>query len=219
MLQVSSATPASRLSERAGGSIGAARRLAPSCENSSAFSLPGDALLERATAHASAPGVELRLQAGSASTSRASHPGDCRWLLEKIDHVDEIDFVRDVARPLPALVMADLLGVDAADRGDFLVWSDDMASFIGSPHPSMELARRAQTSLVAVNEYFRAILPERRRHLGEDLVSLLIRAEQDGRVITTKELLAQCSMLCLAAKIIVVDQFTERCHVLCFGID
>src|SRR5439155_15663042 len=71
-------------------------------------------------------------------------------LLDKIDHTDEIDFVREFARPLPALVMADLLGVDAADRADFLLWSDDIASFIGSPTPSMELARRAQTSLVAV---------------------------------------------------------------------
>src|SRR5438445_524942 len=80
----------------------------------------------------------------------------------------------------------------------------DVASVLRDPRLSAQRAggwanrSGPQASLVAVNEYFRAILPERRRHLGEDLVSLLIRAEEDGRVITTKELLAQCSMLLFA---------------------
>jgi cytochrome P450 len=119
-------------------------------------------------------------------------------LLDRIEPADEIDFMREFARPLPALAIADQLGVDAADRADVLAWSDDIAAFIGSPLPSMEVARRAQAGLVALTDYFRAILPHRRRHLGDDLVSLLIRAEDAGKIITTKELLAQCSTLLFA---------------------
>ena len=110
----------------------------------------------------------------------------------------EIDFIRDFARQLPALVIADMLAIDPADQSNFVAWSDDIAHFIGSPTPSMEIARQAQSSLVALNDYFRALLPQRRLHPGDDLISQLIRAEASGGVITTNELLAQCCTLLFA---------------------
>jgi cytochrome P450 len=110
----------------------------------------------------------------------------------------EVDFIRDFARQLPALVIADMLAIDPADQSDFVAWSDDIAHFIGSPTPSMEVARQAQSSLVALNDYFRALLPQRRLHPGDDLISQLIRAEATGGVITTNELLAQCCTLLFA---------------------
>ena len=108
------------------------------------------------------------------------------------------DFMRDFARPLPALVIAAMLGIDGDDRAEFVAWSDDIADFIGSPTPTIEIARRAQTSLVAMNAYFRAILPQRRSHPGDDLISQLMLAEANGGIITTKELLAQCCTLLFA---------------------
>ena len=51
---------------------------------------------------------------------------------------------------------------------------------------------------MALNEYFRALLPQRRLNLGDDLISVLIRAEETGTLITEKELLAQCTMLLFA---------------------
>ncbi|QRX84307.1 cytochrome P450 [Glaciimonas sp. PAMC28666] len=108
------------------------------------------------------------------------------------------DFMRDFARPLPALVIAAMLGIDGDDRAEFVAWSDDIADFIGSPTPTMEIARRAQISLIAMNDYFRAILPQRRSHPGEDLISQLTLAEASGGIITTKELLAQCCTLLFA---------------------
>jgi cytochrome P450 len=112
----------------------------------------------------------------------------------------QFDFMRDFARPLPALVIAGMLGIAAADRSEFVAWSDDIAAFIGSPTPTLEIARAAQASLVAMNEYFRQLLPQRRaapRDSG-DLMSQLIRAEATGGIITTKELLAQCCTLLFA---------------------
>ncbi|WP_395825916.1 cytochrome P450 [Collimonas sp.] len=110
----------------------------------------------------------------------------------------EFDFMRDFARPLPALVIAGMLGIGAADRSEFVAWSDDIAAFIGSPTPTLEIARRAQISLIAMNEYFRQLLPQRRAAPGDDLMSQLIRAEASGGIITTKELLAQCCTLLFA---------------------
>ncbi|MFC5475019.1 cytochrome P450 [Paraherbaspirillum soli] len=110
----------------------------------------------------------------------------------------QFDFMEDFARPLPALVIASMLGIAAADRTDFVAWSDDIAAFIGSPTPTLEIARRAQTSLIAMNEYFRELLPQRRQQPGDDLVSQLLAAEAAGGIITTKELLAQCCTLLFA---------------------
>jgi cytochrome P450 len=110
----------------------------------------------------------------------------------------QFDFMRDFARPLPALVIASMLGIAAEDRSEFVAWSDDIAAFIGSPTPTLDIARAAQVSLVAMNEYFRQLLPQRRAALGDDLMSQLIRAEATGGIITTKELLAQCCTLLFA---------------------
>ena len=108
------------------------------------------------------------------------------------------DFMRDFARPLPALVMAGLLGIEGDDRDDFVAWSDDIAAFIGTPTPTLEIARRAQLGLSAMTGYFQRLLPQRRRAPGHDLVSQLVRAEATGGILTTNELLAQCCTLLFA---------------------
>jgi cytochrome P450 len=95
-------------------------------------------------------------------------------LLQHAGTAEEIDFMRDVARPLPALVIAEMLAIAPADQESFVAGSDDIAAFIGSPTPTQEIARVAQSSLVALNEYFRDLLPQRRKHPGADLISQLI---------------------------------------------
>ncbi|MCK7502151.1 MAG: cytochrome P450 [Comamonadaceae bacterium] len=91
-----------------------------------------------------------------------------------------------------------MLDIDPADRADFIAWSDDIAAFIGSPQPTLDLALRAQSSSIALSDYFRSLLPLRRNSPGDDLISQLIRAQGEGRVITEKELVAQCAMLLFA---------------------
>jgi cytochrome P450 len=125
-----------------------------------------------------------------------------RLLSQVIASADEatatFDFMTHFARPLPALVIAEMLGIDGADQAEFVAWSDDIAGFIGTPTPTMDIARRAQSGLLAMTEYFRCLLPQRRQQLGDDLISQLLRAEADGSIITTTELLAQCCTLLFA---------------------
>ena len=122
-------------------------------------------------------------------------------LLDAMSAVDVdagVDFMQALARPLPADVMAMLMDIPAADRGDFIAWSDDLASFIGAPLPSHEQARSAQTSLLAMGGYFERLVTERRGAPGDDLVSRLLRAETVGDIRSGAELLAQCAMLLFA---------------------
>jgi cytochrome P450 len=118
-----------------------------------------------------------------------------------LDHAlgkTEMEFMTEFANPLPVRVIAEMLGIPSEDQRDFQIWSDDLADFFGNSTATVEDARRAQTSLINLTEYFRALLPERRENKGDDLVSLLLRVEEEGEVLTEEELLAQCTLLLVA---------------------
>ena len=119
-------------------------------------------------------------------------------LLDDVVGKSEIEFMTEFANPLPVRVIAEMLGIPGEDQSDFQIWSDDLASFFGNPSGTVEMARRAQSSLISLTEYFRALLPERREHKGDDLVSLLLRVEEEGDGLTNEELLAQCTLLLVA---------------------
>lgn len=117
-------------------------------------------------------------------------------LTDSLAHENEADFITRFARELPARVIAGLLGVNESDRSTFFSWSDDIAAFVSSPTPTMEIALRAQKSLLALYEYFQEVLPQRQHNHGADLIGLLLDAQEQGLIVTTKELLAQyCTLL------------------------
>jgi len=118
-----------------------------------------------------------------------------------LDHAlgkTEMEFMTEFANPLPVRVIAEMLGIPSEDQRDFQIWSDDLTDFFGNSSATLEVARRAQTSLINLTGYFRALLPERRENKGDDLVSLLLRVEEEGEVLTEEELLAQCTLLLVA---------------------
>jgi len=119
-------------------------------------------------------------------------------LLDDAAGKSEIEFMAEFANPLPVRVIAEMLGIPAADQRAFQIWSDDLASFFGNATSPVETARRAQNSLIRLTEYFRDLLPERRAHKGDDLVSLLLRVEEEGEMLSGEELLAQCTLLLVA---------------------
>jgi cytochrome P450 len=119
-------------------------------------------------------------------------------LLDDVAGKSEIEFMNEFANPLPVRVIAEMLGIPAADQRAFQIWSDDLASFFGNATSPVETARRAQNSLIRLTEYFRDLLPERRAHKGDDLVSLLLRVEEEGEMLSGEELLAQCTLLLVA---------------------
>ena len=105
-----------------------------------------------------------------------------------------IDIVRDVAYPLPVRVIAEMLGVPTSQHREFIDWTNAVALFLGSPVTS-ETARAAEDAVLAVTDFFRKVVADRRRHKGSDLISLLIDIEEDGHVLTEEELYAQCVLL------------------------
>jgi cytochrome P450 len=119
-----------------------------------------------------------RALAGLAESIRQSASG----LLDAVEARAEIDFVSELAAPFPLSVIAELLGIDEADREDFRRWSD---AAIESPDLPPDETTSALGELAGfIVEHIRA----KREEPGEDLVSLLVGSEIDGCPLSKEEL-------------------------------
>jgi cytochrome P450 len=117
----------------------------------------------------------------------------------------DVDFIRDVAIPLPIIIMADVLGVPSADFRKFKHWCD-LASSNGAPSPDGVLrfdregfvASRERWGHAEVIDYFAHLARARRAEPAEDLLSALATIEVGGRQLTEDELAANCFQVLLA---------------------
>lgn len=119
-------------------------------------------------------------------------------LLDAVDVKDGFDFIETLARPLPAEVMAMLMGIPTDQRSNFVAWAEDLATFIGAQAPSMYMLRRARDSLLAMGTYFEQYVVSHQTCTAEGLVRRLLRAEAAGEIRCSAELLSQCAMLLFA---------------------
>jgi cytochrome P450 len=95
-------------------------------------------------------------------------------------------------------VISELLGVPETMHEAFLRWSAAIAEFNGNPHRTVEQAENAQNAVLALTDFFRKAVAERRHNKGDDLISLLIDIKEEGEAFTEEELYAQCVMLLFA---------------------
>jgi cytochrome P450 len=108
----------------------------------------------------------------------------------------EADIISGLAVPLPVLVIAEMLGIPGEDRLRFRTWSDSIAKTLGlSTFDDIREAREAQKEL---NEYLEPIAEERRREPREDLLSALVRAEEQGDRLSRSEVFETVSLLLVA---------------------
>ena len=107
------------------------------------------------------------------------------------------DLIRDFAYPLPALVIARLLGLPAEDCDQFKQWSDEVTAFLGTAHATPDSAVQGQASLVSLRAYLADQVNRRRSQPGPDLLSALLAAQERGQVLSAGELLGTCVTLLL----------------------
>ncbi len=115
---------------------------------------------------------------------------------------DSFDFIDTIARPLPARVVAHLMGLDNAPIEKLGPWSADIAAFLGHPDPDFSLAHAAQWATLQMAEMFQEALRLRQRDhswaQASDWLSLLLQAKAQGQIKSLEEMLAQCVMLLFA---------------------
>jgi len=118
-------------------------------------------------------------------------------LLDRAAEAGRFDVVADLAYPLPVTVISEMLGVPEPDRAALRRWSLDLIYTL-DPMLSEETLARAQRAGTEFRAYLRELIADRRSHLGEDLLSGLIQAEDDGRQLSPQELVATCVLLLVA---------------------
>jgi cytochrome P450 len=121
-----------------------------------------------------------------------------QWLFGQIGERGAFDFIGDFAGPLPALVIMDMLGVPKEELASVKRLSDDMALFIGSSRMAPDKYDIAQAATREMAEFFRGMVAARRARPQADLLSELVRLEDDGDRLTDDELVATCILLLFA---------------------
>ena len=113
------------------------------------------------------------------------------------------DLVAGVAYPLPATVIAEMLGAPAADRDRFRSWSDELAlvAFGAGGDARPDRHERALRGLEDMAGYFRELVAHRRREPGGDMLSAMIAGDgstDDVAGLSDDELVGMCALLLFA---------------------
>ena len=125
-------------------------------------------------------------------------------LLDAIGAAHEFDLIAAFAGPLPTIVIAEMLGVDPADRLDFKRWSD-LGVQIFDPTLSDEARADVQRASEALDAYFRRVIRERRAEPRDDLISSLIAVEESGERLTEDQIVTMCALLLAAGNVTTTD--------------
>lgn len=129
-------------------------------------------------------------------------------LLDAVKGRNEIDIVRDLAYPLPVIVIAELLGIPTDRREQFKLWSD---AIVTGPGQTGMTGFQAQREM---SEYFQELIEERKREPREDLISALLAAQIEGQHLSLAELLGFCEILLVAGNETTTNLIANA--VLCF---
>ena len=119
-------------------------------------------------------------------------------LLDAVVERGAMDFIRQLAFPLPAIVIAGLLGAPEQDLESIKTWSDRLAAYLGGAVDERDNFAEASAGLGALVDYFRVLLRERERGPRDDLMSLMLRAENEGDRLSRDEVVANCILLLFA---------------------
>ena len=118
-------------------------------------------------------------------------------LLDRLADQHEVDLMEALAKPLPVLVICELLGVPSADQERFKPWSTAIARVI-DPEVDPDAMNEVIPAVLGFVDYFRGLIEERRADPRDDVLSALIAAEAEGDRLTMQELFAMVILLFIA---------------------
>ncbi|HEY8514391.1 MAG TPA: cytochrome P450 [Candidatus Binatia bacterium] len=118
--------------------------------------------------------------------------------LDRVAADGRMDVIADLALPVPATVICEMMGVPLSDRDRFTEWTADATHLLAALFAPPEVLERGAAAAAALRDYFEALIEERRKRLGDDLLSDLIRAEEEGDRLSPTELISQSIGLLIA---------------------
>jgi cytochrome P450 len=110
------------------------------------------------------------------------------------------EFIANFSYPLPATVIAQLIGAPAEDQDRFRTWSQALAmvAFGGGGEERGERHTVATQALGEMIAYFGERIDHATAHPGEDMISGLLEGDGQGNVLTRDEIEAMCALMLFA---------------------
>ena len=99
--------------------------------------------------------------------------------IDKIANSGECDFVEAVSKPLPILLIADMMGVPQVDHKQYADWSDTLVAADGN-YDDPDILAKSGEALVEYGAYMRELIEAKRKDPADDLISILLSAKDDG---------------------------------------
>ncbi len=122
------------------------------------------------------------------------------------------DFRTEFAEPLPAQVIAALLGVPADERHRFKAWSHGLAEIVFSVRPGAVDGGAVADAVAEFTDFFTELIDHRRRHPGDDLISAMVTGGAD--TLTAMELVGACTLLLFAGHETTTNMLNSSIHLL-----
>jgi cytochrome P450 len=111
-------------------------------------------------------------------------------LIDRAQAKGEMDLVRDFAVEIPLVVICDMLGVPEKDRNKFHVWSKAMTN-VGKPIDAI----LAMPSIYGMVQYLRRLFRHYRENPGDNLATMLVKAESENSSLSEDELIGMAGIL------------------------
>src|SRR3989442_1199409 len=115
-------------------------------------------------------------------------------LIDRVLDRGRMDLLKDFAEPIPVAVIAELLGVPEGERHLLRPWSAKIVKLYELGYTD-EQAKAANQAVVDFSAYLKDLARQRQKQPRDDLISALVRVEEQGQVLTMEELVANCILL------------------------
>ncbi len=145
-----------------------------------------------------------------------------RGVVERVlDQIDgeEFDLIESFAGPVPTVVIAEMLGIDPEMHDQFKAWSDVSVVSAFNPFPTEEQQAASEEAYKNLWSFFEDEIAKRRQNLGEDLLSDMIRAEEDGDKLNEVEMIRQANLLLVAGNVTTTDLIGNGVKALLDNLD
>jgi cytochrome P450 family 142 subfamily A polypeptide 1 len=132
-----------------------------------------------------------------------------RELVDVVAARGACDLVNDVAVPLPLYIIAEMLGIRREDFARFHDWSDRLIAVAGNYDDPVKMSDSTQ-AYIEYGTYLKDVFEARRGAPREDLVSILVQAQQDGMLAEDEEAMENDEIVMFMTLLLVAGNETTR---------
>ncbi|GBG39255.1 cytochrome P450 [Mycobacterium montefiorense] len=136
-------------------------------------------------------------------------------LIDQIADAGRCDFVTDIARPYPIPIICALLGAPPRDWEQFSLWAEDVFKIVRLDSNLLDEQDIVMRAWDEFDAYIDDMIAERRGRLTDDLISELIRAQDDGDRLSNAEMRMLAFSILSAGTDTTRNQLAASMHVLC----